>query len=69
VSLSHSPQGSRQALVTYQRDILLRIPLSATNLSVPRPALSNAKVTFEAVTELIDLARQMKILHQKGDVI
>jgi len=67
VSLSRSPQGSRQALVTYKKDILLRIPFSATNLSASQPALSNAKISYDAVTELIDLARQLNILHQEGN--
>jgi hypothetical protein len=66
VSLSDSSQGSRQALVAYQKDILIRIPVQATNLSTIPLLLSEAKVSFDAVRELLDLASQLGISSQKG---
>ena len=52
VSLSHSPRGLPQALVTYQRDILVRIPVSATNLSPAPQLLFKTKISFDAACEL-----------------
>jgi hypothetical protein len=69
VSLSHSHRGPRQALVTYQRDILLRIPVSATSLFPAPQRLSKTKVSFDAVSELLDLARQLGIFFEEGGPI
>jgi hypothetical protein len=55
--------------VTYQRDILLRIPVSATNLSPVPQFLSKTKVSFDAVSELLDLARQLGISFKEGGPI
>jgi hypothetical protein len=67
--LTDSPIGSRNALVAYQKDVLVRIPVSATNLSAVPPPLSKTKVSVDAVSDLIDLARQLGILYEKGDPI
>jgi hypothetical protein len=69
VSLSHSPIGSRKALVAYQKDVLVRIPVSATSLSATPPPLSKTKVSFEAVSELVDLARQLGVFSKEGGPI
>ena len=61
ISLSHSPRGSRQVLVAYQKDILLRIPVCATNLFAEPPPLIKTKLSFDAVSELLELARQLGI--------
>jgi hypothetical protein len=66
VSLSDSSKGERYALASYQKDILIRIPVLATNLSAIPPLLSEAKISFDAVRELLDLANQLGILSQKG---
>ena len=69
ISLSHSPQGSHQAMVAYQKDILIRIPVCATSLCAePRP-LSKTKLSFDAVSELLDLAKQLGISPKKGGAI
>jgi len=67
--LSHSPRASRLALVAYQKDILIRIPLEATSLCAQLPNLTKTKLSFDAVSELIDLARQLGISPKKGSVI
>jgi len=66
ISLSHSPQGSRQVLVAYQKDILVRIPVCATSLCTEPPPLSKTKLSFDAVSELLDLAKQLGISFNKG---
>jgi hypothetical protein len=69
ISLSHSPRGSHQALVAYQKDILIRIPVCATSLCAEPPPLTNTKLSFDAVCELIELARQLAISPKKGGAI
>ena len=69
ISLSHSPQGSHQAMVAYQKDILIRIPVCATSLCAEPPLLSKTKLSFDAVSELLDLAKQLGISLEKGDAI
>jgi len=69
ISLSHSSRGSRQALVAYQKDILIRIPVGATNLCALPPNLTKTKLSFDAVSELLDLARQLGISPEKGGAI
>jgi hypothetical protein len=66
VSLSDSSKGAPYALAAYQKDVLIRIPVMATNLSAIAPLLSEAKISFDAVRELLDLANQLGILSQKG---
>ena len=67
VSLSRSRQGSSHALLAYQTDILVRVPVSATSLSGALPPLPRTKVSFNAVTELLDLAGQLGISLQEGE--
>jgi hypothetical protein len=55
--------------VAYQKDIHLRIAVSATNLSAVQPQVPEAKVSFDAVIDCIDLARELGILSQKGSSI
>ena len=69
ISLSHSPVGSHHALVAYQKDILIRIPVGATNLCALPPNLTKTKLSFDAVSELLDLARQLGISPEKGGAI
>jgi hypothetical protein len=69
ISLSHSPRGSRQVLVAFQKDILVRIPVCATSLCAEPPPLSKTKLSFDAVSELLDLARQLGISPKKRGAI
>ena len=69
ISLSHSPQGSQHALVVYQKDILLRIPVCATSLCAQPPPLTKTKLSFDAVSELLELARRLGICPKKGGAI
>ncbi len=69
ISFSLSPRGSRQALVAYQKDILLRIPVDATNICGQPPNLTKTKLSFDAVSELLELARQLGISPPKGGSI
>ena len=57
-SALHSPG---YVLARYRRDILLRIPLPATNLSPPHPR-TDLKLTSHALTELMLLAGQWEVL-------
>jgi hypothetical protein len=41
--------------------------VSATNLSFIPPAQGEAKLTFEAIVELVDLARELNVSSKKGD--
>jgi hypothetical protein len=54
-------------MVTYKKDILLRIPMSATNLSLIPRRPSEAKLSFEVVAELVDLAGELNISSKKGN--
>jgi hypothetical protein len=64
--VSRPPNGPRQAFVIYQKDIMARIRVSATNLSHTPPVLSKAKLSMDALCELVDLARQLQIT-DKGE--
>ncbi len=52
-------------MVIYKKDILLRIPLSATNLAPELPRICNAKVSVDSLHQLIILARKLSIIPQK----
>ena len=69
VSVSRPHNGPRQALVIYQNDIMVHIPVSATNLSFKPSILSKAKLSPDALAELVDLIRQMQIIDKKGGSI
>jgi hypothetical protein len=51
-SVSASSRRSGQVWVVYRRDILLRLPVSATQLAPPRPFTRSVKLTAAAVQEL-----------------
>jgi hypothetical protein len=55
--------------VAYKKDILMRIPVGATNLCAQPTPLTKTKLSFEAVSELLDLARQLGIYPHKGGAI
>jgi hypothetical protein len=67
--LSHSSRGSQQAMVAYQKDILIRIPVCATSLCAQPSPLTKTKLSFDAVSELFDLARQLGIYPYIGGKI
>ncbi len=69
ISLPRSHRGSQSALVAYQKDILMRIPVSATSLCAQPTPLTKTKLSLEAVSELLDLARQLGIYPHKGGAI
>jgi hypothetical protein len=62
-SALHSPG---YVLAQYRQDILLRLPLPATNLSPPHPR-TDVKLTFHALAELILLAEQWEVLACQTD--
>jgi hypothetical protein len=53
--------NTQSVLVIYQDGMVLRIPMAATNLVLPRPPSEN-KLTFAAITELVSLAEQWEVL-------
>ena len=57
------PSGmkAKTVLVMYQGNMVLRIPIAATNLVPPRPPSKN-KLTLAAITELVSLAEQWEVL-------
>ncbi|MGB5985078.1 MAG: hypothetical protein WBG37_07215 [Desulfobacterales bacterium] len=69
ISVSHPPNSQRQALVIYQNDIMVRIPLCKTNLSHTPPVLSKVKLSIDALVELAEIAQQLKIIAKKGGLI
>jgi len=59
----------RNVLVVYRKDVLLRIPVTATSLfPAPRP-LQMAKISLDAVIELVDLTRQLGISSPEGGTV
>ena len=54
-SIGAPERGAIHVFVAYRDYMTLRIPLAATNLAGPRPALST-KLTLDAVLELVTLA-------------
>jgi len=60
--ISSRPRLSAEhVFVSYGEFMVLRIPIAATNLALPRPA-SATKLTLAAITELISLAEQSEVL-------
>jgi hypothetical protein len=53
--------GSGHVDVAYRQDMILRIPLNASNLAPPRPS-PQTKLTHAAVTELIAVAEDCEVL-------
>jgi hypothetical protein len=47
--------------VSYGEFMVLRIPIAATNLALPRPT-TTTKLTLEGITELVSLAEQWEVL-------
>jgi hypothetical protein len=56
---SHTRIGSKCVYISYQ-DMVLRLPIAATNLVPARPTLSS-KLTLEAIEDLISLAEQWEV--------
>jgi hypothetical protein len=54
-------------VVTYQGHMHLRIPISATQLALPKQYLCT-KLTLESVTELVTLVKQCEVLCQPHPV-
>ena len=46
---------------------MARIPVSATNLSPIPPVLPKAKLSIDALCELVDLAQKLHITEKKED--
>ena len=61
ISLSYSGQGLGNAIVKYQGQMRLRIPLSATQLT-PKRRYLGTKITRDSVSELVNLASQCEVL-------
>ena len=49
-------------LVRYQEQILLRIPIIATNLSLPDPYVIRTKLNLSSVEEFLEIAKECKAL-------
>ena len=60
VSQGHSPQETGHAFVRYHQTLILRIPLQATTLASPRPAVST-RLTVASVQEILELAEDCEI--------
>jgi hypothetical protein len=56
-------------MLAYKKDVLVRIPVSATSLFPVPQSLARAKISLDAVVELIDLARQLGISSPEGSTI
>ncbi|VTR68035.1 hypothetical protein DESC_670009 [Desulfosarcina cetonica] len=54
--------------MAYQKDIHKHIPISATNLSVNPIPLCQTKISFEAVSELVGLIRQLGVLKMEDSI-
>ncbi|WP_197036026.1 hypothetical protein [Fischerella sp. PCC 9605] len=67
ISISTPPSGEGHAVVAYRGHMRLRIPLSATQLALPKQYL-RTKLTLESVTELVTLAKQCEVLCQSHPV-
>lgn len=52
--------GQTHLLVVYREGVFLRLPLVATNL-IPSERRPPAKLTVQAVTELVTLAEQLRL--------
>jgi hypothetical protein len=61
LSIGVSPRTPGHVLVSYREYMVLRIPVSATNLALPRPT-APTKLTLQALLELISLAEQCEVL-------
>lgn len=59
--------GAGHVVVVYQGHMRLRIPLSATQLSLPKQYLGT-KLTLESVTDLVTLATECEVLCQSNPV-
>ncbi|WP_459903988.1 hypothetical protein, partial [Desulfosarcina cetonica] len=64
----HPPIGPCHVIVAYQKDIHKHIPISATNLSVNPIPLCQTKISFEAVSELVGLIRQLGVLKMEDSI-
>jgi hypothetical protein len=65
VSVTNPARGPRHAMVIYKKDILLRIPLSATSLAAETPRICDAKVSADSLHQLINVARNLSIIPSK----
>jgi hypothetical protein len=66
VSIHSTLHSTGYVLARYRQDILLRIPLPATDLSPPHPR-TDLKLTSHTLTELIRLAEQWEVLACQTD--
>ncbi|MBD2628921.1 hypothetical protein [Trichormus variabilis] len=67
ISISNPPNGNGHVVVAYQGHMRLRIPLSATQLAIPKQYLCT-KLTLESVTELVNLVKECEVLCQSNPV-
>jgi hypothetical protein len=61
VSRTAALPGPGSVLVHYRQEMLLQIPVAATNL-IPTPARTRTKLTAVAVKELVALATEYEVL-------
>jgi hypothetical protein len=65
VSVTTPCNASGHVFVRYREKIVLRIPITATNLA-HLPPTTRAKLTSQALEELISLANQYEVLCQSN---
>jgi hypothetical protein len=61
LSVSRPIKNSGYAFVSYQEHMALKIPVSATNLVLPKPIIIT-KFTAQSLAELLSLAKQCEVL-------
>jgi len=61
VSRTAALPGPGSVMVHYRQEMLLQIPVAATNL-IPVPVRTTTKLTAGAVKELVTLAREYEVL-------
>jgi hypothetical protein len=61
LSISHPVNGAGHVVVAYRRSMTLRIPRTATNLTLSRPTAAT-KLTAGAVADLVALAEDCEAL-------
>jgi len=62
ISVSSPLHGPGSVFVSYQEYMVLRLPVTSTTLAPSRPVLS-AKLTLDAVQELVTLAEDCEALN------
>jgi len=68
ISVARQPKGENVS-VRYKERMLLRIPILATNLSIPNPYKIRTKLSLSSVEEFLEIAKECKALCHKNQSI